>query len=1821
MKKWIIAILGMVLTGMLWGQLFFSEYIEGSGSNKALEIYNASETDTISLHLFRIAIAQNGRGWNEYHYFPGSATLAPGDVWVMLADEANPALFAYEDADEIIPWSAVSPVHFNGNDARGLEALSEDGASWVLIDIIGDPENDPGDSWSVAGRGTTKDFTLVRKAGIMSGNTDWPSSAGTDADNSEWEVYPNNTFLYLGEHPSVTEPPAVTEVFSLSDLRALPEGSPALYSGQAQVTFAQAWRGQKFIQDESAAILIDDNAGNISTAFISGDGITGISGSLSSFGNMLQYVPSSDALTTDAPPIAVQTISLPEFKNNFEAYESELIKLENVRFIDADGMTTIENGGVYPITDGVDTVLFRASFYGVEYIGDTIPSDLMNITGIANARSEGYYITARGYSDFYIHGEEGSTFAVTFWVDMSTHPEFDPSMGKNPMITGSFCGWATPGGLPEQQTMEMTGEGLIYRKTLELEAGNYQYKYFVGSGWDGGEWAGEPNRQIDVVSTMEVSDIWGQLLPPDNDDILSGGSGTMEDPYLVATAQDLDSVRHYMAEGVYFRQIADIDLGLSPWSDGEGWVPIGTYPDKNMTFKGHYDGNNHAVNNLTMSSTAEGYKGLFGANDGNITSLRVENAMINDHGSRCGILVGLNFGSIEYCSSSGTISTDHSGGRIGGLCAWNEGMIIFSYSVAHVTLNNTEGSEGLAGGLLATNMGSVSNCCATGTVSGNYYTGGLVGWNGGTIRESYAAGDMVSGYISSGGLVGLQRGGQIINCYATKDVECSYNSGGLVGLLLHGEINNSYSLGEVFGHSNKGGLVGYAYGHTLVNSYWDMDCSRIRHSAAGEGKSSNEMLTDHSIYAAWNTDIHWSIGGFHYPYLQWQRDVGGQNLPQDFPSDYWVVFHLDMNNIDGFDPYSDKVYISGNMHGEHMGLYWPEPGSYPSYEMQYVSGGLWTLSMRLMPGSYEYKFYSNAGWEGGEWDGEPNRCMTVGDFTVLNDVWSILPDTVSSDLHYAHSVIAFSSEAHDSTMFPGAWSAQQVLGPPDAYPYYDNKNGLVWNPETADDQREFIELGFETPVYASGVMIYETYGAGAVDSVYVRNADDASWHNVWSGDAGRLNPISRIFPVMFEATAFKVDAVRLAINSPAVSGYHEYDAVALVENTEPEISPDWAIRLGVSRGEHHDPENYLGVSRDALDTFDDRDLIEAPAAPETQVALYFPHPEWEHPLGNNFCADFRLSGQAVYVWNFEVYSADTGTVLLDAKYFSVPVGLPVLLEDMHDGRQQILHDAGRYSYHCEAGETRTFSITVGDTTEPVLVLGESCSGPRILKAGEEHLLEWSITGSFDLRSVEILLSRDDAIYEGVTTLGKKYDYTWTLPDVMLVREAKLWFIAVSNGGDTLMATSEHPFTIAGDRLEVDIPAGWSLLGIPILPDDNSMSNNLSDDFTDYYVVYDYFNGHYRFADVLKEASGYWLGLLSAGRVDVEGEPLTEAYDLALESGWNLVSNPLLIDVDVDSLLFKKGEMIKTHREALTAAWINSIYACDAPEHGYYVPEAMEFCRGYWLSVLTEDLWVQFPLHRKALPLPALLQKKSSTNALIDFIAESGTQRNDMLRIGILPEASSEFDPAFDAIAPPTPPSDEYLELYVPRPDLTTVLGNHFVRDIRGTPTEVSYEEWKIKLNAGSEPITLSWSLGTLPEGMQASIALEGEAEFRDMETLTEITITNAQNIIVRMGINVVGIANEMIPSVYILESNYPNPFNPSTTISYALPEVSKVNLSIYDLNGRLVRTLVNAEEGPGYKQLIWNGRNDAGDALSSGVYLYRLEAGEFIQTRKMLFLK
>ena len=101
-----------------------------------------------------------------------------------------------------------------------------------------------------------------------------------------------------------------------------------------------------------------------------------------------------------------------------------------------------------------------------------------------------------------------------------------------------------------------------------------------------------------------------------------------------------------------------------------------------------------------------------------------------------------------------------------------------------------------------------------------------------------------------------------------------------------------------------------------------------------------------------------------------------------------------------------------------------------------------------------------------------------------------------------------------------------------------------------------------------------------------------------------------------------------------------------------------------------------------------------------------------------------------------------------------------------------------------------------------------------------------------------------------------------------------------------------------------------------------------------------------------------------------------------------------------------------------------------------------------------------------------------------------------------------------------------------------------------------------------------------------------------------------------LALEIINRHNQQQPESFAISQNYPNPFNPSTTLKYGIPKESYITLKVYDILGREVATLVNKQQKAGYYEVDWNAANN-----SSGIYFYRIQAGDFAETKKMILMK
>ncbi|MGA1979181.1 MAG: GLUG motif-containing protein [Sedimentisphaerales bacterium] len=324
----------------------------------------------------------------------------------------------------------------------------------------------------------------------------------------------------------------------------------------------------------------------------------------------------------------------------------------------------------------------------------------------------------------------------------------------------------------------------------------------------------------------------------------SGGTGEPNDPYIIATPNDLCDIGNHIED--YNKNFIMVnDINMAGFYDTHPVFMI------SGNFIGVFDGNGHSISNI------RGTEGLFetlGSEPGVLKNLALID--VNMTGDQPGGLVKANFGVISNCSVTGKVT---GGYCVGGLAGWSIGVVEDSFA------NCIVNGDGTVGGLVGANKGDVSRCSTSGTVSGTSGVGGLTGDNHPdcTISDSNST-CSVSGGGFTGGLTGYNMG-IILNCHTTGSIiDGAHETGGLVGM-NSGLIQDCWSSGgliQTYGSFNKyaGGLVGYnPAGGRIIASFSNNQVSG--HSGIGGLVGGNDYSAVEDCYSFGSVDANENAGG------------------------------------------------------------------------------------------------------------------------------------------------------------------------------------------------------------------------------------------------------------------------------------------------------------------------------------------------------------------------------------------------------------------------------------------------------------------------------------------------------------------------------------------------------------------------------------------------------------------------------------------------------------------------------------------------------------------------------------------------------------------------------------------------------------------------------------------------------------------------------------------------------------------------------------------------------------------------------------------------
>ncbi len=379
----------------------------------------------------------------------------------------------------------------------------------------------------------------------------------------------------------------------------------------------------------------------------------------------------------------------------------------------------------------------------------------------------------------------------------------------------------------------------------------------------------------------------------------------------------------------------------------------------------------------------------------------------------------------------------------------------------------------------------------------------------------------------------------------------------------------------------------------------------------------------------------------------------------------------------------------------------------------------------------------------------------------------------------------------------------------------------------------------------------------------------------------------------------------------------------------------------------------------------------------------------------------------------------------------------------------------------------------------------------------------------------------------------------------------------------------------GTSYSMSVNSGWNMIGRPLNVSDSSVTTLFPNHTPSSLFGYD---GSYQAETQLSGGAGYWLNFPADESVLISGTPRTTS-EISLNAGWNLIAGPSC-SVPVTAIADTDSVIVGT-----IWGWNGAYFAATSIDQG----------QGYWINAsdsgtITMSCTSPLPKAAPAIVLQRDFQQESS------LLISDAADASQTLYFGVNPEAAGEKS---GYSLPPVPPTPLFDARFVGDSYLTTQSGGEIRLQTANFPVRVK----AVNLPGDSEYV-LKAMLGN---------RVIREYRLRNGQTI-EINDTRVRKLKLS---KVASIA----PKEFAVFENYPNPFNPTTEIRFALPERGKVSIIIYNTLGQKVKTLLSATREAGSYTIRWDGRNAAGQSVASGIYLYRISAGENSQIKKMILLK
>ena len=693
--------------------------------------------------------------------------------------------------------------------------------------------------------------------------------------------------------------------------------------------------------------------------------------------------------------------------------------------------------------------------------------------------------------------------------------------------------------------------------------------------------------------------------------------------------------------------------------------------------------------------------------------------------------------------------------------------------------------------------------------------------------------------------------------------------------------------------------------------------------------------------------------------------------------------------------------------------------------------------------------------------------------------------------------------------------------------------------------------------------------------------------------------------------------VQNGTNYTYLLGYENEMGNIYYEQTYFSAQPENIFCITASGNELSD-STYFGMNQYATNVQDDfYDVIDNDDPENVLRSAFYQNWDEENVYVERQIDEYFIPSETYHSFPYRIRSAQIDSVTISISTDFLDDYDKLFLRNTTNNEYHNLV-VGDYTFEPGNEEIHEFDLFWGNLNPSIMLMNNP---NQILQNGDTLSISWQSFHNPLIAHYEIyILNEVDTILLQNNIAPSETVYEYVVNTTEEMHGMKVLLKLIASDGYTRDYFSNYRFSMIPDNQEIEISSGSQLISNPWIEQIWQASELFTEGSS--LFSFDRVAQSFEEEELFDFANGYWLDNAEDIVINHTGMIQNDPLEMEIQQGWNLISNPHIYQYDISSLRFYFDNASLSYLTAVQTGKID--------------PNCYQYVNGEYKIVHEIDPFTSFFLYvhdsaesKKILFNPYFLGQDlpeidNEWDILINV--EQNASDSDSFIFSSNELADEHFQARMDTPEPPLKPISNAISAYLIKDissDSTFSFGrlNRETRQLFDSSSDFT-EVWDFALHINTlTAINLSTMFNQLPSTYAVSIEL---GDFEEEIVSNEVYVfepTVLGEIAGRIIIQNFPVSTEITQLPVVMDTNFPNPFNPSTTIQFYLSEQAEIQLDIYNVKGQHVKKLHSGILDSGKHYFTWNGKNESNKMVASGVYFYRLHHPQKVLINKMILVK